>query len=58
MNDIKTQTNIDKGLISMFLKLSAEERLSVNDNTVRSILELKDAFQQNKTRKRWAKRTP
>jgi hypothetical protein len=58
MNDIKTQTNIDKGLISMFLKLSAEERLSVNDNTVRSILELKNAFQKNKTRKRRAKRTP
>ena len=35
---------IDKGLITMFLKMTPEERLEANDNAVQAILELQDAF--------------
>lgn len=39
---------IDQGLITMFLKLTPEERLQANDNAVRAILELRDAFRRAK----------
>lgn len=39
---------IDKGLITMFLKMTPEERLQANDNAVRAILELQDAFRRGK----------
>jgi hypothetical protein len=38
----------DQGLIAMFLKMTPEERLQANDNAIRAILELRDAFQQQK----------
>ncbi len=45
----KTQYAIaDQGLITMFLKMTPEERLQANDNAIRAILELRDAFQQQK----------
>ncbi|MBW2609458.1 MAG: hypothetical protein JRC68_03830 [Deltaproteobacteria bacterium] len=53
----KRQSGVDKGLIAMFLKMSAEERLLANDNAVHTIQELRGAFRQRKTRKRRPKRT-
>lgn len=35
---------IDKGLVAMFLKMSPEKRLQSNDNALRTILELRNAF--------------
>jgi hypothetical protein len=32
----------------MFLKMTPEERLRANDNTVRAIMELRNAYQQRK----------
>jgi len=40
--------NADQGLIAMFLKLTPEERLQANDNAIRAIIELRDAFQRQK----------
>ena len=45
---IKDRSGVDSGLISMFLKMSPEERLRANDNAFRTILELRDAFKQQK----------
>ena len=33
----------------MFLKMSPEERLQANDNAVRTILELRHAYQQQRS---------
>ncbi len=57
MQDNKRQSGVDKGLIAMFLKMSADERLLANDNAVSTIKELKVAFRQRKNRKRRPKRT-
>ena len=56
--EIKTQNNsgVDKGLVAMFLKMSPEKRLEANDNAVRAILELRNAYQQQKNKKRRLKR--
>jgi len=56
MKDNKRQSGVDKGLIAMFLKMSADERLLANDNAVSTIKELRDAFRQRKNRKRRPKR--
>jgi hypothetical protein len=40
---------VDQGLISFFLKLSPEQRLQSNDNAIRTILELRNAFKQPTT---------
>lgn len=50
------QSNIDKGLIAMFLKMSVEERLSANDNAVRTIQELKKTFRETQYGKGRTKR--
>lgn len=39
---------IDSGLIAMFLKMTPEERLQANDNAVRIVMELRDAFKRRK----------
>ena len=39
---------VDKELIAMFLKMTPEERLRANDNTVRAIMELRNAYKQGK----------
>ncbi|MCG6878932.1 MAG: hypothetical protein LJE96_07285 [Deltaproteobacteria bacterium] len=39
------RSELEKGLVSMFLRLSPEERLKANDNAVRGILELRNAYQ-------------
>ncbi|RZB33499.1 MAG: hypothetical protein SRB1_01126 [Desulfobacteraceae bacterium Eth-SRB1] len=47
--ETKNNSGVDRGLVAMFLKMSPEERLRANDNVVRAILELKNAYQQQKT---------
>jgi hypothetical protein len=49
------QSGVDKGLVAMFLKMSPEERLRANDNALRTILELRDAYRQRKTKERKSK---
>jgi hypothetical protein len=48
--NIKTKNNssVDEGLVAMFLKMSPEERLKSNDNAVRAILELRNAYKCQK----------
>jgi hypothetical protein len=46
------QSGVDKGLIAMFLRMSPEERLLANDNAFRTILELRDAYRQQKANER------
>lgn len=48
---------VDKGLVAMFLKMSPEERLRSNDNAVRAILELRNAFRNQKINRRGSQRT-
>ena len=43
------QLGVDKGLIRMFLKMTPEERLRSNDNTIRALMELRNAFKKQKT---------
>ena len=43
------QLGIDKGLIKMFLKMTPEERVRSNDNTIRALVELRNAFKKQKT---------
>ena len=52
--EIKTKDypGIDKGLIAMFLKMSPEERLLSNDNAVRTIIELRNAYNKQKVNKK------
>jgi len=44
----KNYSSVDKSLVAMFLKMSPEERLQMNDNSVCTILELRNAFKQQK----------
>lgn len=46
---IQNNSGVDKGLVAMFLNMSPEERLKSNDNAVRTILELRNAYQQQKS---------
>lgn len=39
---------VDRGLIAMFLKMTPEQRIVSNDNAIRSILELRDAFKRQR----------
>jgi hypothetical protein len=52
----KNKRGVDKGLVAMFLRMSPEERLRANDNAVRTILELRNAYQQRKIDGRRPKR--
>jgi hypothetical protein len=47
-----TQFSIDKGLIALFLKMSPQERLQANDNALRTIAELRNAFKQQQASRR------
>lgn len=49
---IEKQSGVDRGLVAMFIRMSPEERLRANDNAFRTILELRDAYRQQKTDKR------
>jgi len=37
---------VDLGLVAMFLRMTPEERIVANDNFLRTIWELRDAFTQ------------
>ncbi len=57
VNEARTKKElVDKGLVAMFLRMSPEERLRANDNAVRTILELRNAYQQQKTNRPRPKR--
>ncbi len=49
---IKSDEEVDKGLVAMFLKMTPEERLKANDNAVRAIMEMRNAFRKTKDRTR------
>ena len=53
----KDSLTVDKSLVAMFLKMSPEERLQANDNAARTILELRDAYQQQKINRYRPERT-
>jgi len=44
--NLRNSSGIDKGLFSRFLRMSPKERLKENDNAVRGILELRNAYQR------------
>jgi hypothetical protein len=44
----KNLSDVDKGLVAMFLKMSTEERLRANDNAARTIWELRNAYKQQR----------
>ena len=44
----KNNSGVDEGLVALFLKMSPEERLKSNDNAVRAILELRNAYKHQK----------
>jgi len=46
------QSGVDRGLVAMFLRMSPEERLLANDNALRTIVELRDAYRRQKTNER------
>ncbi|BBO88248.1 hypothetical protein DSCOOX_14280 [Desulfosarcina ovata subsp. ovata] len=43
---LNNSQGVDIGLVTMFLKMSPEERLKANDNAVRTIQELRNAYKQ------------
>ena len=43
--------SVDKGLVAMFLKMTPEERLKSNDNAIRTIQELRNAFRQQRNKR-------
>ncbi len=43
------QVGVDKGLIEMFLKMTPEERVRSNDNTIRALSELRNGFKKQNT---------
>ena len=51
--DIQTEKHrgVDKGLVTVFLKMSPEARLESNDNASSTILELRNAYKQQKINK-------
>jgi hypothetical protein len=49
---IDNLSGVDKGLIAMFLRMSPEERLLANDNALRTIVELRDAYRRQKANAR------
>jgi len=57
-NETKKESSliVDRGLVAMFLEMSPEERLKANDNMVRVILELRNAYQGQETNRRGPKR--
>ena len=52
----ENQSGVDKGLVAMFLRMSPEERLEANDNALRTILELRNAYRQQRTNERKSRR--
>ena len=40
---------VDRNLVTMFLRMSPEERILTNDNSIRAILDLRNAFQKKES---------
>ncbi len=55
-NKAENPSDVDKGLVAMFLRMSPEERLRANDNALRTILELRHAYRQGRIDERKSKR--
>lgn len=49
---IDKPSDVDRGLVAMFLRMSPEERLRANDDAFRTILELRDAYRRQKASER------
>ena len=49
---IDNRPGVDEGLVAMFLRMSPEERLLANDNALRTIVELRDAYKRRKAKER------
>ena len=49
---IDRQSDVDRELVAMFLRMSPEERLQANDNAFRTIQELRDAYRRQKAKER------
>ena len=47
---------VDKGLVAMFIRMTPEERIKSNDNAMRTILELRNGYQQRKSKHHGLKR--
>jgi hypothetical protein len=48
-------SSVDKSLVTMFLKMSPEERLRMNDNSASTILELRNVYNHQKSYERRTK---
>jgi hypothetical protein len=57
IKETENSSGVDKGLVTMYLKMTPEERLWANDNAVRAILELRNAYQQQELSKSRSQRT-
>jgi len=49
---IDRQSDVDRELVAMFLRMSPEERVQANDDAFRTIQELRDAYRRQKTNQR------
>ncbi|MBW1927521.1 MAG: hypothetical protein JRJ13_00015 [Deltaproteobacteria bacterium] len=49
---IDRQSDVDRELVAMFLRMSPEERVQANDDAFRTIQELRDAYRRQKTNER------
>ena len=47
-DDPNRRIGVDRELIRLFLAMSPEQRLATNDNAIRAIEELRDAFKKRK----------
>jgi len=49
---IDRQSDVDRELVAMFLRMSPEERVQANDDAFRTIQELRDAYRRQKANER------
>ncbi len=56
MTEIDTKQDrrieVDRDLVTMFLRMSPEERILTNDNSIRTISDLRNAFQKRESTSR------
>ncbi|MBF0099906.1 MAG: hypothetical protein HQK77_03275 [Desulfobacterales bacterium] len=51
IEELEKVDHVDEGLVAMFLKMSPEERLQSNDNAIRTIMELRNAYKRQQINK-------
>lgn len=49
---IDKQSDVDRGFVTIFFKMSPEERLRADDDAFRTILEMRDAYRRQKANER------